>query len=128
MQQETKQLQKGSIRKITITEGRVTALDFNYKDQPYHATLSPTQIQVDGVGKYDRDSEEMLWKTKHVCGASGFSTMLGDSCPSCSIKSGYTKTYEEARNFEPRQLPKALAELSSECVRLEDLLRDNGFL
>lgn len=70
----------------------------------------------------------MLWKTKHVCGASGFSIMLGDSCSSCSTKSGYTTCYEEARNFEPKKLPEALSELSLECNRLEKLLKDNGFL
>ena len=126
MPKETKTLPKGSIRRITITDGRVTNIDFNYKGSNYHATITPSQIIVGGAGKYKRQNDEFLWKTNHVCGSSGF--MPGEYCPSCCTPEGYAKSREDAWSLEPLELPKVAYELSSECRRLETLLGDNGFL
>lgn len=118
---------KTSIKKVTIDEGKVTRVEFEYKGKRYTAELLPSQIEVKSVGIYKRQEQEFLWQTQHVCGASGFSPMLGDSCPSCDNQGGFVKDYANSRNYAPREIPQAIAHINFECNRLEKILGEKGF-
>lgn len=125
--QENKTITTTSIKKIIIDEGKVTSVEFEHDNNKYTASVSPADITVNSVGQYDRQQNTMLWQTKHVCGASGFSPMLGDYCTACNTKGGFIKNYSEARNYQPKEIVVAIAHINCECNRLEQLLKEHEF-
>lgn len=76
-------LNRKNVTKVTIESGRVTGIDFVFKEKKYSAKIAPAEISLESrTEPYDRDhvatrnlrTGEVSWRMDHECGLRGFNS------------------------------------------------------